>query len=454
MRVIGVMLAAAVLVGGCRESDGPTGPRTGGARVFITSEPSGARIIVDGDDTRQRTPDTVAGFSGEHDVQVRLDTAGVTYEYNVLISVDARDTVVHRVHGPLSRQCAFSLDLTDCYERLHKYRTGADIRFALNPLGSIFLHNGSGGGAFWPSATSNSYMSGGIPVFTALVSGRAVSLGAYDHGYLAGRPAPVSTSATGSATLRQPAWVLPPTRQHLALVATVRGIEIREEITTADNVSGVVLIRLTFRNITDTPEYLVADPVLETGITYTDAYIGLALDPDIGEADDDWLSYDADLDMAFAYDARFAESGFTGGSATAPGLVGLRALRAPIGTTVILNGWNNRADWIAGTTTEAAGFGMLSGRSVFEPAHEHPRIGHLPPEQGDLRLSVTAGPLTLAPGAQAEIVLAVAFAPPATSTFVSGTLVPPGDPLDVGRALYRIAAPLRERMVAAQSLLD
>ena len=454
MRVIGVVLAAAALFGGCRESDGPMGPRTGGARLFITSEPSGGRIIVDGDDTGQLTPDTVAGFSGEHDVQVRLDSAGVTYEYNVLIGVDARDTVVHRVHGPLSRQCAFSLDLTDCYERLHTYRTGADIRFALNPLGSIFLHNGSGGGAFWPAATSNSYMSGGIPVFAALANGRAVSLGAYDHGYLAGRPAPVSTAETGSATLRQPAWVLPPTIEHLLLAATVRGIEIREEITTADNVSGVVLVRLTFRNISDTPEYFAVDPAFRDGITYTDAYIGLALDPDIGAADDDWLSYDAELDMAFAYDARFAETRFTGGSATSPGLVGVRALRAPAGTTVILNGWVNQADWIAGTTTEAAGFGMLSGRSVFEPAHEHPRLGHLPPEPGDMRLSVTAGPLTLAPGAEAEIVLAVAFAPPAPGTFESGTLVSPGDPVDASRVLYRIAAPLRERMVAAQSLLD
>lgn len=454
MRLLRITLAAVVLFGGCREADGPIGPRMGGAQFFITSEPSGARIIVDGDDTRQRTPDTVAGFTGQHDVQVRLDTAGVTYEYNARVSVEATDTVVRRLHGPLSRQCAVAPRLTDCYERLHAYREGAGIRYALNPVGSIFLLSGSGRGAFWPATTSNSYMSGGIPVFAAQFNDLALSLGAYDHGYLAGRPVPVSTVAGGRATLRQSAWVVPPTFEQLR-IGTVRGIEIQEEITTAETVSGVVLIRLTFRNITATPEYLALDPFIpETGITFTDAYIGLALDPDIGDADDDWLSYDPDLDMAFAYDAGFAESGFSGGSATAPGLVGLRALRAPAGTTVMLNGWINQADWVAGEATEVLGFGMLSGRSVFGPAHEHPRIGHLPPEDGDMRVSVTAGPLTLAPGAQAEIVLAVAFALPAPGTYQSGTLVSPGDPLDANRTLYRIAAQLRERMVAAQALLN
>jgi hypothetical protein len=71
-----------------------------------------------------------------------------------------------------------------------------------------------------------------------------------------------------------------------------------------------------------------------------------------------------------------------------------------------------------------------------------------------MRVSVTAGPLTLAPGEQAEIVLAVAFARPASGTYQSGTLVAPGDPFDTNRALYSIAALLRERMVAAQALLD
>jgi hypothetical protein len=454
MKTMRLVLLAGVLAGGCREGDAPTGPRSGGMRLFITSEPSGARIIVDRTDTRQRTPDTVAGFIGQHDVQVRLDTAGVAYEYNVRVSVTAADTGVPRLHGPLVRQCGFALDLTDCYERLHQYRTGAGVRFAVNPLGSLFLHDGSGGGAFWPATSSNSYVSGGIPVFAALVNGIAISVGAYDHGYLAGRPAPVSAAANGRATLRQPAWILPPTLQHLQ-APTVRGIEIREEITTSETVSGVVMIRLTYRNVSATDEYRVMDPFLpEAGITFTDAYIGLVLDPDIGAADDDWLSYDPELDMAFAYDARFAESGFSAGGATAPALVGLRALRVPAGTTVMLNGWVKQTDWSAGTTTEGAGFGMLSGRSVIGPAHEHPRIGQLPAAEGDMRVSVTAGPLTLAPGDQAEIVLAVAFAPPAAGTYQSGTVVAPGDPVDVNRALHRIAAQLRERMVAAQSLLD
>jgi hypothetical protein len=240
---------------------------------------------------------------------------------------------------------------------------------------------------------------------------------------------------------------------HLSAV-TARGIEIDEEVITSEAVSDVVVVRLTFRNVTATPAYRAVDPGPPTGITFQDAFMGLALDPDIGEAEDDWLSYDPDLDMAFVYDARLAESGFRGGAATAPGLVGLRALRAPAGTTVMLNGWTNSGDWSALEGTEAVGFGMLSGRAVFAPAHDHPRIGHLPQAAGDMRISVTAGPLTLAPGEQAEIVVAVAFASPAPGTFQSGTPVLPADPVDVNRALYRVAVQLRERMIAAAGLLN
>lgn len=451
-----VVAACALLVSACREPDGPAGPGLGGGRMWVTSEPQGARIYVDGRDTGLLTPDTVRGLRGIHDMTVRLDSGGYHYEYHARISID-RDTTLD-VHGPLTLQCVFTTDLAPCYRSMHQYRIGGGIRFATNPLGSLFLYDGQSQGLFWPATTQNSYIAGAIPVFAGRVGNGSIALGIYDHGYLAGRPAPASTVNGSLATLRQSTWILPPTAL-LQSTLTVRGIEIRQEITTSSQLDGVILVRLVFRNITGERDYRLVDPFVPPGgFTYRDAFIGLALDPDIGVATDDWFSYDPELDMTFAYDARFAESSFTGGAAMAPSLVGLRMLRAPEGTSVVLNGWTNQAgglsDWMAGTGTEGFGLGMLSGTNPYQPAHSDPKIGHLPTAEGDMRISVSAGPLNLEPDDEAEIVLAVILAPPAANTYQSGSPVMPGDPFDTNRALYRIAAILRDRARAAESLLD
>jgi hypothetical protein len=201
-------------------------------------------------------------------------------------------------------------------------------------------------------------MSAGIPIFAALTDQVPVAMGIYDHTYLAGRPAPTTVVSGGRTTLRQRSWIIPPTTLHLRTF-TVRGIEIDEEIITDASVSDVVLIRLGFRNITNEPDYQLVDPFVPVGgVTYTDAFIGMALDPDIGTSSDDWLSYDAELNMAFVYDARFSESSFVN-DAVSPALVGMRALEVPAGASVILNGWTSTGsfgDWTGGTPSEELGF--------------------------------------------------------------------------------------------------
>src|SRR5690606_26783149 len=134
------------------------------------------------------------------------------------------------------------------------------------------------------------------------------------------------------------------------------------------------------------------------------------------------------------------------------GLVGMRVLEAPEGSTVLLNAWSTGLDWNAGRTGEEFGYGMLSGSSVVSPQHAHERIGHMPPNAGDMRMSVTAGPLTLAPGDSAQIVIAVAVAPPVGGTYTSGVTMQPGDPLEARRPLAEAAANLRQRMVAAEGI--
>jgi hypothetical protein len=447
-------LLVPLILGACREPDGPVGPITGGGRMFVSSSPQGARIFLDQRDTGFRTPDTIAGLGGVHTVNVLLDTLGLRYEFSAQVAVASADTLLH-VHGPLALICS-PADVTACHGRLHVYHEAAGIRFASSPLGSLFLRQGQGQGLFWPQNSVNSYVSAAMPVMAGRLRGAPVSLGIYDHVYLAGRPAPETSVAGGVFRLSQETWIIPPSAT-LRRSMTARGMAVKQQVIASAALPGVLLIRLTFRNITGDLDYRVVDSFLGSGETFTDTYIGLALDPDIGDSGDDWFSYDPELDMVYAYDARFDEPLFTGDGANAPGLVGLRAIRAPAGALVILNGWTQggaAADWRAGQVSEARGYDMLSGESPYLPAHPDRRIGHLPPFDGDVRISVTAGPLTMEPGAEAEIVLALVLARPAAGAFQPGLVVAPGEPMDTNREIHRIAGPLRALARLADSLLE
>jgi hypothetical protein len=76
----------------------------------------------------------------------------------------------------------------------------------------------------------------------------------------------------------------------------------------------------------------------------------------------------------------------------------------------------------------------------------------MPQDAADLRMMVTAGPVTLAPGDSAAVTVAVVLAQPAPGTFTSGTVLDPGNPTDDTRALVATAAPLRARAQAAAAL--
>jgi hypothetical protein len=453
VRSAALVLAACATLGACREADGPGGPAVGGSRLLVTSDPAGAVIFIDQRDTGLRTPDTVPSLAGAHVLRVELEASGVVYDYVAQLAVPRVDTLL-RLHAPLTAQCTLQ-ELPQCYARMHRYHEAAGLRFATNPLGGLLMRAGSGQGLFWPQGTSNSYISAAIPVVAGRYGNVSVSLGMFDHHYHAGRPATTVTRNGSWFRLEQESWIMPPLGS-LQRVVTARGIAINQQILASDELPGVLFIRLRFRNVTHETSYQLLDTFFGAGgATLTDAYIGMLLDADIGEAGDDWLSYDPDLDMVYAYDARFSEPLFTGGASTAPGLVGMRLLRAPAGTRRVLNGWmsaGSSSDWRAGQTSEWFGLELLSGAQSFSPTHPDPRIGHLPPNPADARIAVSAGPLNLAPGDSAEIVIVIAVAPPAPGTTEAGLLLPPGNPLDTNRAAHAAAALLRERMRSAEGL--
>ena len=452
-----LMLVGVVAAIGCREADRPSGPVYGGW-VAVDSDPRGARIYVDGKMRTQLTPDTLRDVPiGRREIGARLDSAGVPYSFAALVDVPNEGTV--DVLGPLLIRCVSD----GCFRAFTKHRTVNTIRFAASPTGHLFYIDGSGGGLFWPSGTPNSYVAGGGAAFAGEWSATSahVAFGPYPAvdvvgniiAYLTGRPAQqVDDSHTG-LSLRQTAWVVPP--GSYALYNTVRGLEIEQEVIGRPSLEGVLLVRLTYRNISDRPAYRRVDPQPAEGVTYTKAYIGFALDVDIGESTDDLVSYDPDLGLVFAYDAHFRENDFQGGWAQRPGLVGVRVLEAPPGVTPMLSAWPRSADWLPGTVGESTGWGWLAGQQDDSkyPRHPDERIGYAPTAPDDYRILVSAGPLRLAPGDSATLTVAVVIAEPQPGTFVSGQAVTPGDPLDPNRQILQVAEGLRQLAIAAEELL-
>lgn len=444
------ILALALTTTGCRESDGPSGNQPSNAALAIDSDPAGARIWIDDQDTGLTTPDTIRDVAaGVRDVVVQREISGWPYWYRALVNVRPSDGVID-VSGPLILRCQMS----ECVREISRYHEAAGIRMALNPIGPLFLREGKGEGIFWPASSGNSYASLGGAVFAGVIeqTDDTVSLGPYDMIYLVSRPAPTVQTNGGALDARHTAWVLPP--GGLVFAPTVRALALDYHVTAANAAEGVVIVSVTFRNISNGHWYRIMDSQMpEGGITYNSAYVGFVLDGDIGDADDDAVSYVPDLDLAVLYDSDFEETGFSADWRERPAVLGLRVLERPEGTQVVLNAWPREWDWVAGEYYEPEGHAWLRGESAHPQfaVHPDPRIGHAPQYRADLRVSVSAGPLTLAPGDSAKIVVAVVIAPPAPGTYTPGEPVAPGEPLDGNRSLLQVIAPLLDRASMASA---
>lgn len=435
-------IAAAVLTMGlaaCREADKATTP-SANARIDVSSDPAGAAISLDGVATGKITPDLLRDLVlGQHEVLVVLNKDGVNYGFRT--KVDVKDDSLHRIYGPLTMRCT-----TDC-STSQKYHTLGVLRVSTNSNGALFYYNGTGAGLYYPAGLTDTYAAIGAPLIAMLAGTRdTLSTGLYDLGYMAGRPAPTVTQTPDRYSLRQSFWVLPTPTIIAQNTPTARGIEVEEELIGVTATNDVAFIKLTFRNITNRASYQAADPLVPvTGMRYDSVYVGFGIDPDIGNADDDMITYDPSQNMVFAYDLDFEELGFSPAATIKPALVGLKLMDAPVGKAKVLNAWPRVNDWGAGDLSERTGWSILSGRKSIAPDAAGQLIGHVPTLPSDYRMSVSAGPVSLAAGDAVSIVLAVIIAPPVPGTFTSGTQVPPGDPNATDRPIMRIAAALLDK---------
>jgi hypothetical protein len=73
------------------------------------------------------------------------------------------------------------------------------------------------------------------------------------------------------------------------------------------------------------------------------------------------------------------------------------------------------------------------------------QVGHVPNTPNDFRISVSAGPVTLAPGEVKTMTVAIIIAPPVQGTYTPGVRVDPGSPATANRQITQIAAPLLDK---------
>lgn len=439
------VLAALLVVSAtaCKDDDEVLTPGEN-TRLEVISDPPGASIELNGVPTGKVTPATIYDIIGRQDVTVRwLSREGVTYGYRTE-GTDVRGDSLTRVAGPLVYTCLS----TFCPLSTARNRDLGRMRISTQANGSLFVKLGQGEGLLWPVGSSNSYASIGSPLIAMLSpTSDTLALGLYNTSYLAGRPEPIVDEGR---SMRQSTWIIPPRHLILQNVPTVRGIEIEEELIAAAD-SDVVFLKLTFRNITNRESYRAVDPVVpNSGISFRQVYLGFGLDPDIGFADDDFVTYEPALDMVYAYDSNFFEEIFNTANTARPALVGLRIMAGPPGAVRALNTWprtlgTGAGDWSAGTNTERGGFSMISGLRSILPDHPGQQIGHVPSTPQDYRMLVGTGPVDLAPGEAVTITVAIIIAAPVSGEFVSGQVVQPGSPVALDRQIRRIAGTLLQR---------
>src|SRR5688572_12299323 len=248
-----VPIVSVLFLAACREADAPLSPGSGNGYLYVASDPPGGHIVIDGQDRRRVTPDTIYGLAGRHTVTVWLDSAGDRYSYSV--PLDVRRDSVTRIDGPLMLgRCTTTCGAIGTH-------TPHRMRFTRSAAGPLFYKGATNAGLVWPWSSGKSYTANGLPVFGGMMSGRdAVSLGIYDLSYLVGRPFPRTTQGTDWFALRQTFWVMPPAL--LQSVATVRGIEVYEEVIGRTSENDVLLVRVVFRNVTHSALYQATDPYM------------------------------------------------------------------------------------------------------------------------------------------------------------------------------------------------
>ena len=434
--------------------------------------------ILDGVDTIQIPRDSFVNVTrGKHTIEWKLnvDYLPLTQEF----TIDPRgDRDVIDV-GPTPSCRLISVDGKLCAQNVVVHSGSSRLLCPVNDFGDFCSYYGSPffAGLIWPAGGGviNEYvghaklliaarMGPGSPAGTL---GDTMSMGFYPVGDYSPRtrlhPIPGdSTRWQGEVwTDVRHVPVFPFLRPRLPdddRKADNFGLAVRSTYHLPSALDDAFLVRFDIRNISAHPDYRRVNPEEPVGgHTLTDVYLAPIIDPDIGgltpapgEAGDDNVTVFPADSLLVAYDQAFAVPHFAAGYATRPGLVGVRLVSGPPGTTAraLLFDRPKAPDYEA-AVEERANYRLLAGGRAGPRAgcsDAQPEVFLCTPEaHHNPLMGWSVGPLTLAPGESTSLVIAIVLAAPKAGSFTSGTEVAPenADVTSTTRAIYEIAEPLR-----------
>jgi hypothetical protein len=455
----------------------PTVPAASGATA------SRGFVVMDAVDTVLVPTDSLVGVERTgHAFSAYLDATYLASNFGLNIDPAGTTAVIELTLPPACR--LFSIDWRACYGRSAvRWSDHPRIWCPASDLGDFCsgYPDQYGAGVSWPAdEVENLYVSQAKLLIAATLGagtpasaiGDTVAMALFRPGDYATRRY-LNPAAGDSARWQSEVWT---DARHLPLPSGVAP-PLSSEDRPDDNLGlgvritwyqptahpNALFVRFDVRNVSADPDYRRVHAVEPPGgHTIENVYLTPTVDPDIActlrscspyERSDDNATLFAADSLLVAYDEHFAVPEFTGAYSTAPGLVGLRLIGAPVGVSVkgILFDPSTTPDFLT-TTLERVSYRLLSaGRAgaVGGCTDFAPYALVCSPETGsDIRIGWSVGPIaSLAPGDSTHVIVALLFASPA-GTFTSGTAVPPRNLSasafsDDTRAIYGIAEELR-----------
>lgn len=498
-------LAAALAACNSDKSTGGSGPVTLAFKtpVYAKTDVSSrdtvyARVSVDGAAPIVVPRDSVVGISrGDHTLDVWYDISYLPQHYTV--KVNPSGNVQTETLHPEGSCRDFDYDSAFCVEsgvavnELY-WSKHQRVYCAASDFGDFCsrfpadLGNVSGLANAWPAPAPDQYLSEGKLLVAATLgadaggsaAGARMAMSLYDPGDYSPHVRLTPVSGDSSRYFNE-VWT---DARHLPIFPATSGtlgdldrpgqnfgLSVKITYAIPQDRPDVVLVRYDLTNISATDSFRFVHPEEPAGgHTLQNVYLAPFLDPNIGvsinsavpgqaEVIDDNATVFPQDSLVAAYDQAFAVPTFStaAGGQTRPGLVGLRLVQGPAGTTaraLLLDSDNvlsyatpalelTTYQYLTGGRGSA---GMPAGCTAVGGSGNVDALLCSSETPGDVRVGWSVGPVaSLAPGQSTSLTVALLFASPVDGTFTTGTQVAPDNSAlaSTTRQIYDIAGALR-----------
>ena len=447
-----------------------------------------AMVIIDNLDTVTAPTDSVENFPrGAHQFEAHLDVDYLVSKFTQ--TIDPRTSTAILPILPAGTCRVYDYDSQFCQRRNFVSHRLSRIYCPVGDFGEFctYFPDALHVGASWPTdsaaSAQNEYIAHGKLLIGAIAANAdTIATAFYDIGDYS--PRRRHHVAPGDSSLWQSeVWtdarhvpIYPDSEPSLTRTdraASLFGLSVRTTYSVPSTYKNAMFVRFDVTNISDSADYRRVHPAEPAGgHTITQVYLAPVIDPDVGgirivggtryddSIDDNGTVFPADS-LVMAYDQAFAVPAFGGGYNNKPGLVGMRLLEAPAGTTAraLILDTGTRLEYgfdpSVKTVEDSTYYVIAGGRTTStrdkctqyttEAAYVCSVVGDGEAAH-NIRIGWSLGPIaSIAPGQSVSLTVAIIFAPPAAGTFTSGTSVAPlnNNLSSTTRSIYLISAQLR-----------